>query len=95
MKGLTLRLILIFLIISVLAFLSLISMGAIDEGTQGEGISGLVALFLSKLFFVFRFPTHTLFFERFSSGHLFFIGLGINILFWTTIIHMTTRYLKK
>jgi hypothetical protein len=95
MKGLAMRLIVIFLIISVLTFLSLVSMGAIDEGTQGEGILGLVALLLSKLFYIFRFPTHTLFFQSFSSGHLFFVGLVINIIFWTTIIHLTTKYLKK
>ncbi len=95
MKGLAIRLIVIFIIISVLTFLSLASIAAIDEGTQGEGILGFIAIVVSKLFYVLRFPTHTLFFECFSSGNIFFVGLVINIIFWTTIIHLTIKYLKK
>jgi len=95
MKGLTIRLAGIILIISFLTFISLVSFAAIDEGTQGEGILGLIAIVVSKLFYIFRFPTHTLFFESFSSGHIFFVGLAINIIFWTTIVHLTTKYFKK
>ena len=95
MKELSIRLTVIFLIVVFLTFISLVSIASIDEGTQGEGIIGLIATTVSKLFYVFRFPTHTLFFESFSSGHLFFVGLAINIIFWTTIIHLTTKYLKK
>lgn len=89
------RLIVIFLTISALTFLSLVSMAAIDNGTQGEGFLGLVTLFLSKSFYLFRFPTHTLFFHSFSSSHLFFVGLTINIISRTNIIHFTTKYLEK
>lgn len=95
MKGLTIRITVIIFIISFLTFISLVSLAAIDEETQGEGILGIIAIIVSKLFYIFRFPTHTLFFESFSSGHFFFVGLAINIIFWTTIVHLTTKYLKK
>lgn len=95
MKDLSIRITVTFIIIAFLTFISLVSFAAIDEGTQGEGIIGFIAIVVSKPFYIFRFPTHTLFFESFSSGHLFFVGLAINIIFWTTIIHLITKYLKK
>jgi len=94
MKGLVIRLSGIFLIVSILTFLSLVSMGAIDEGTQGDGILGSIALVFSKLFYLFRFPTHTFLFD-YIDGNNFIWGLLINCFFWTTIIHLTFKYLKK
>lgn len=94
MNSLAKRLSVTFLIVSILTILSLVSFGAIEEGTQGDGILGLIALVFSKLFYLLRFPTHTLLFD-YMTGDKFIWGLLINCLFWTTIIHLTVKYLKK
>ena len=65
------------IICCVLTFITLVGAGAVDEGTEGNGILGAIALVLSKLFYIFRFPTHTFFFD-FMNGSNFFIGLFIN-----------------
>lgn len=95
MKVLAIRLAVIFLVISFLTFISLVCFAAIEEGTQGEGIIGFIAIAVSKLFYVFRFPTHTFFIKSFSSGNLFIVGLAINIILWTTIVHLITKYRKE
>jgi hypothetical protein len=94
MKGMAMRLSVIFFIVSILTFLSLVSMGAIDEGTQGDGILGSIMFAFSKLFYLFRFPTHTFLFD-YMDGSKFIWGLLINCLFWTIVIHYTIKYLKK
>ena len=95
MKALIIKITLIIITISALTFLSLACVAAIEEGTQGSGISGLFAFVFSTLFYVLRFPTHTLFIENLSSAFLFIFGLAINILFWTAITFVVTHYLKK
>lgn len=52
MKALLIRLTVIFSIISFLTFLSFVSFASVDEGTEGEGILGLIAIVVSKLFYV-------------------------------------------
>lgn len=94
MKGLEIRLSVIFLIVLILTFLSMVSIGAIDEGTQGDGILGSIVLVFSKLFYLFRFPTHTFLFE-YMEGNNFIWGLIINCLFWTTILHLIIKYSRK
>lgn len=55
-----------------------------DEGTLGNNI---IWVTLSKLFYILRFPTHTLFWKLFSiNGILFFAGLIINCMFYGLII---------
>lgn len=47
------------------------------------------------LFEVFRFPTHTLFWDYFSStSNLYGIGLGINIILYTVLVERILTYLK-
>jgi hypothetical protein len=60
-----------------LAFITLVSAAAIDEGTGG---SGFITITLAKLFEIFRFPTHTL--GVFNNGSMFFLGLFLNCLFY-------------
>lgn len=55
-----------------------------DEGTLGNN---LIWVTLSKLFYILRFPTHTLFWKLFSfNGILFLAGLIINCMFYGLII---------
>jgi di/tricarboxylate transporter len=62
------------IIFGIFTFITLIAAASVDEGTDGN--SALIQV-LAKLFYIFRFPTHTLFFS-FMGGSFFFIGLGIN-----------------
>ena len=70
------------LIFCIFTFITLIAAGAVDEGTDGN--SALIQA-LAKLFYIFRFPTHSLLFG-FIGGHFFFLGLGINCLFYGFIM---------
>lgn len=58
---------------------------ALDEGTAGDSI---LAIILSKLFLILRFPTHTLFWSTFSNSGtgLYFIGLILNCIFYGFIV---------
>lgn len=73
----------------------MVCFAAIEEGTQGSGIFSLIAFVLSKLFYVLRFPTHTLFINYFSSAEPFIFGLAINIIFWTVITYVIIQYLRS
>jgi hypothetical protein len=76
-----------FLIVS-----SFIAAGAEDEGTLGSGMIGMV---LSKLFYILRFPTHTLFWNFFSSdSNHYFGGLLINCLFYGLIVERIAFVIK-
>ncbi len=59
-------------------FITFIAFGALDEGTSGTSPTIQVT---AKLYYIFRFPTHTLLF-RFMNGSVFFIGLLLNCLFY-------------
>lgn len=78
-------------ICSVLTFVTLIAAAARDEGTGGDGI---IVKSLEKLFYFFRFPTHTLFFQ-FMDGAMFFVGLFINCLFYGLLIERILSFSKK
>ena len=63
-----------------------------DEGTLGTNLFWIT---LSKLFYVLRFPTHTLLWELFSFNGLLFIGgLVVNCMFYGLIIERTATILK-
>ena len=81
-------------IICILTFLSLVGAGAVDEGTEGSGILYVVSHIFSTLFYVFRFPMHTFFFQ-WMDGSMFIIGLCINCLFWGLIIERIIYYKSK
>ena len=78
-------------IFGIFTFITLIAAGAVDEGTDGN--SALIQA-LAKLFYIFRFPTHTIFFN-FIDGSLFFLGLGINCLFYSFITERIVSALSK
>ncbi len=61
-----------------MTFITLVTAAARDEGTGGDEI---IVKALEKLFYIFRFPTHTLFFE-FMNESMFFVGLFLNCLFY-------------
>ena len=75
----------------VLTFVTLIAAAARDEGTGGDGI---VIKALEKLFYIFRFPTHTLFFQ-FMNGTMFFFGLLINYIFYGLVVERIFSFDKK
>jgi hypothetical protein len=63
-----------------------------DEGTLG---SNMILVTLSKLFYILRFPTHTLFWKLFSfNAGLFMVGLILNCMFYGLIIERTISFLK-
>ncbi len=64
-----------------LTFIALVGTAAVDEGTEGNGFLGMIALLFSKVFNVVRFPSHTLFFD-WMNGSLFFVGLFINCILY-------------
>jgi hypothetical protein len=65
-----------------------------DEGTLGTNI---ILVFLSKLFYVLRFPTHTLFWSTFSGAGtgVFLSGLIINCVFYGFLIERIHSFLKE
>lgn len=70
------------IICGILTFISFIATFGIDEGTIERNF---LTLTLEKLFYVFRFPTHTFFFDK-MKGDIFVWGLFINCLFYGLII---------
>lgn len=74
-----------------MTFITLIAAAARDEGTGGDGI---IVRSFEKLFYIFRFPTHTLFFQ-FMNGSMFFFGLFLNCLFYGLIVERLFSFNKK
>jgi hypothetical protein len=63
-----------------------------DEGTLD---SNIIWVTLSKLFYILRFPTHTLFWKLFSMNiTLFFIGLILNCMFYGLLIERSFSLFK-
>ena len=79
------------LLCSVLTFITLVAAAARDEGTGGDGI---IIMTLEKLFYFFRFPTHTLFFN-YMNGGMFFVGLFFNCLFYGLLIERLTTFCQS
>lgn len=64
-----------------------------DEGTLGTNV---IWQFFAKLFYILRFPTHTLLWHIFSSTSvLYFIGLVFNICFYGFILERSIFIIKK
>jgi hypothetical protein len=79
---------------AVFTFITLVAAAAIDEGTGG---SVFITISLAKLFYIFRFPTHTLFWSFITDeggSFLFFGGLYINSCFYGLIIERSIAYFK-
>jgi len=86
-----LRFIILIIIIGGLTFFSFLTAFGKDEGTLGNNF------FLNSIadtFYIFRFPTHVLFW-KYMTGSSFFLGLFINILFYAVVIETTIIILKK
>jgi hypothetical protein len=79
------------IICGIFTFVTLIAAAARDEGTGGNGI---ITITLEKIFYLFRFPTHTLFFQ-FMNGSMFFVGLFINCLFYGLVIERISSFYKS
>lgn len=83
------------IIVGILLFFSFLAAWQIDEGWTSSGV-GPVTSALSKLFYILRFPTHTLFWIFFSSSaFLFFLGLFINCIFYGFIIERIISFFPK
>ena len=81
-------LIIAIIIYGCLTFITLIAYVANEEGTDGSPI--IATSIIAKLFNIFRFPTHTLFFD-YMNRSMFFIGLLINCIFYGFI---TERFIS-
>ena len=76
--------------------LSLIGVWAELEGTLG---GNLFWVFFSKLFYVFRFPSYTLFWDILpisatKSATVLFLGLTLNCVFYGLVIERIFYFLK-
>ena len=86
-----------FIIVTVLFGLLLVpafmASWAEDEGTLGTNI---VWTTFAKLFYLLRFPTHTLLWSLFSCGGetIYFVGLAINCLFYGFITERIISCIK-
>jgi hypothetical protein len=72
---------------------SFLAAWAEDEGTLGTNI---IWVTFAKLFYVLRFPTHTLLWTLFSNGGatIYFLGLIINCLFYGFITERLFSFVK-
>jgi hypothetical protein len=66
------------LIFCIFTFITLIAAAAVEKGTDGNSPTTQA---IAKLYYIFRFPTHNLFFS-FMDGSFFFLGLGINCMLY-------------
>ena len=79
-----LRFFILSFIIGGLTILSFLMEFGRDEGTLGRNI---FLNFMADAFYVFRFPTHVLFWE-YMDGSIFFLGLFVNILFYAALVEI-------
>jgi hypothetical protein len=92
-----LLIVLVILLFGLLYF-SFIAAFLEDEGTLPP--DDWIWIVGAKLFYILRFPTHTLFFEVFVSHYLLFIGgLFLNVIGWAflceRVITLTSYKLRK
>ncbi len=80
----------LLIFIGALTFFSFLTAFGKDEGTLGEN---LFLNFMADAYAFFRFPSHVLFW-KFMQGPLFFIGLLINIIFYTFFIELVIVFFK-
>ena len=93
MKHFNLKTFIILTIVSGLVLIpSFLSAFAEDEGSIG---TSFIRVAFSNLFYVFRFPTHILFINYLTSAWLYFIGLGINCIFYGLIIERIIHFIKS
>jgi hypothetical protein len=94
MKNINIRILLIsILAILLITAISLVAAGVVDEGTGGDRMA---ILMLSKLFYVFRFPMHILFWNMMdNSGWFVFLGLlVVNGILYGVLIERIVYWLR-
>jgi hypothetical protein len=79
------------IICGLFTFITFIAVFGIDEGTIEKTF---LTVTLEKLFYVFRFPTHTFFFDK-MKGDTFVWGLFLNCLFYGLIVERLFSLNKK
>jgi hypothetical protein len=81
------------LVVGALAFTSFIAATGQEEGNH----MNMFWLFFARLFYIFRFPTHTIFWHFFSNSGatIFFGGLFINCALYGLIIERVTSLFNK
>ena len=81
------------IVVGLLLILSFLAAWGEDEGTIGTNIFWVT---FAKLFYVLRFPTHTLLWTIFSNGSttIYFIGLIINCMFYGLLIERLISLFK-
>ena len=84
------RFFILLIIIGVLTLLSFLTAFGKDEGTLG---GNLFLNFMADAYAFFRFPSHVLFW-KFMQGPFFFIGLLINIIFYSFFIELVIVLFK-
>lgn len=82
-------------ILGVLELVSFIAAFELDEGTLSE--SNVIAYSFARLYYILRFPIHTLFWSISINGGFvtFFGGLAINVLFYALLVerlHAWSRF---
>jgi len=86
-----LRFFILIIAIGGLTFFSFLTAFGKDEGTLGKNF---LLNFMADTFYIFRFPTHALFW-KYMNGGAFFLGLLINIFFYAVVMEVTIISLKK
>ena len=77
-----------FFAVGVLTIVSFFGAWAYDEGTMNSSI-------LASAFKIFRFPTHTLFWNIFNqTATTFYLGLFLNIAFYAFLIERLFSFIK-
>jgi hypothetical protein len=81
-------------VIGALTFFSLLIAAAKDEGTLGNN---LFLNFMADSFYIFRFPTHVLFWRFLidNGWSLFLLGLFINVIFYASLIEVVINFFKN
>ncbi len=86
-----LRFVILSFIFGGLTFFSFLTAFGKDEGTLGNSF---FLNFIADTFYIFRFPTHVLFW-KFMDGGIFLLGLFINILFYAASTEAIINFLIK
>jgi len=81
------------IIVGLLLIPSFLAAWGEDEGTLGTNI---FLVTFAKLFYVLRFPTHTLLWTIFSNGGatVYFVGLIINCMFYGLLTERLISFFK-
>lgn len=87
--------ILLFILFSILCFVSFVIAFAFDEGTLGNDQLGLIGTYV---FMIFYFPVNYFYYELLSGkgGYTFYvIGFLIDIAFWAFIFQLIFYCFRK